>query len=169
MTCIVAVEAPEGVWVGSDSFVGTPDTVDICDRPKVRRVGRAWVGFAGDIAIGQAIIASSWPQRKRGEDPLDYLVRALAPEVRRAYKDTPQPGAFRLLVVLDRRTYECMADGGVTRSGRGYTAIGAGEDFALGALHATANDPPERRVRAALAAAAEFSPLVCKPFHVLKV
>ena len=158
------------MWIGADSFVGNADSRDINDRSKIRKRGAAWVAFAGDLAIGQAVESSPpWDARKRGEDTRDYLVRAVAPKVRAIHRDTPQPGAFSMLVVLDAKAFEVGFDGGVRRSLRGVVAIGAGESFALGALHALAQEPPERRVRAALAAAAEWSPHVVRPFHIVRV
>jgi ATP-dependent protease HslVU (ClpYQ) peptidase subunit len=96
----------------------------------------------------------------------------LAPIVIRKFARSTTSGsraAFSMIVVLDAKAFEVGFDGGVRRSLRGVVAIGAGESFALGALHALAQEPPERRVRAALAAAAEWSPHVVRPFHVVRV
>lgn len=158
------------MWLGVDSYIGHDGSRDLTDRPKFCRRGDLWLAWAGDLSVAQAVLAGpSWRGRRKSEDPADYLARAVAPAMRAAWATVPKAESVDLLVVVAARVYQMAFDGSVHRSARGVAASGAGQDYALGALSALAHEPPEKRVRAALSAAAEWCPHVARPFHVTHV
>jgi ATP-dependent protease HslVU (ClpYQ) peptidase subunit len=76
-----------------------------------------------------------------------------------------QGGVF--LVGIRGRLYRIDVDYQIGRSVDNYEAVGSGEEFALGAMFASAHLPPEERARLALEAAAHHSSAVCPPFHIM--
>lgn len=77
-----------------------------------------------------------------------------------------QGGCF--LVGYRGDLFQIDSDYQVGQASVGYAAIGCGDDIALGALHATAGQSAERRVRAALDAAAFHSAGVVGPYVILR-
>lgn len=71
-----------------------------------------------------------------------------------------------LLVGVRGRLYEIDGAFAVVRSLENYSAIGSGESVALGALHATKGQKPEKRIRLALEAAEKWDDAVAAPFTI---
>ncbi len=173
MTCVVAVEGPEGVWLGSDGRVTTddaPETVDTWTRPKYFTRDDLVVGFAGKIGACQlAQYVATWRGPKRGEDSEAWLVRAVAPAIRaacRAHDMLDADGHMRadFLFCHRGRSWVLALDHSLVASRHGYAAIGAGASFALGSLASTTGQRPKDRARLALEAAERHAPSVARPF-----
>lgn len=172
MTCVVAVEHGGRVWMGSDSFMGSEQSRDTLDQPKMFRVGTGLlVGFAGAFRAAQlAQYGLTVRQRRSGELEMAYLVTAVAKSLQKAHRDACLPGASRadFLIALAGKVYTLQEDYSVLRSAHGYAAIGAGCDVALGALAVLSPElSPRKRVEAALAAAAKHHPQVAPPFPIM--
>ena len=73
------------------------------------------------------------------------------------------------MLVAAGHIYTGASNLGMYRSRRGYAAIGSGDQYALGALHATKDMPPRARVLAALRAAAAHATTVVGPFRILRL
>jgi ATP-dependent protease HslVU (ClpYQ) peptidase subunit len=167
MTVLVAVESPEGVVLGCDSFLGGEALRDLHHGPKWRRLGPLVIAGAGQCFPDQALGTLRVDSRpRRREDGRDWIARAVvAPMVERgSWRREGIAAAF--LVAYRGAVYEIDETLGVSRSARGYAASGAGYAYAYGALHATEGRPALERVRAALTAACEMSPVCCGPLHV---
>lgn len=169
MTCVVALETPRSVWLGCDSFIGDDTLVDLVDRPKWFDRGRVTIAYAGVLTLPQAMESIRWPGRRKGQTLARHLVSvvdALRTAARKT--DTPTKDAD-LLIVAEGAVYTAEELTQVVRSARGYTAIGGGQKYALGALAATEDKPPRERVERALAAAETWSPGVRRPFHIREI
>lgn len=178
MTCIVALEYQSGAWIGSDSFMGTSHQRDRSQRPKVWSRGGMAVGHAGSFRTAQLIehcirfrpIGSS-------ESVHRYLVSEVAKKIRTtlngAGASVREHGTdsqdAELVVVVRGEVWTIQGDYAALRSTRGFAASGTGAPYALGALLATPDMEPRRRILTALQAAAEFSPSVCEPFEIQEV
>lgn len=160
------------MWLGSDSFSGTDTSRDLHPGPKWFRVGGpsgAVVGFAGAYRPAEVLRHHVHVRTPRpGEDPHAYLVTELAAAFRvqcRARSTSTRDVEF--LVALRGHLYRLQSDFSVVPTARGFDAIGAGEDYALGALAAlTPTGQPGRTLRRVLAAAAHVCPKVSAPFYV---
>lgn len=168
MTVLVAVESPDGVWLGTDSFLGSEGVRDLHDGPKWRRVGPLVVAFAGSVRFAQGLAGLKVKGRpKRGESVPDWLARVVvAPLLEAGTWSRSGSSGSSLLMLCGGRIYEMGDDLGIARSARGFAAAGAGYEYAYGSLHSTSHMDAPFRVRAALEAACEFSPLCCAPLHV---
>lgn len=185
MTCIVAVEHGGRVLLGSDSFLGGAFTRDVIDRPKFFKVhDRFAVGFAGGLRPAQVLEHEvKFPKQRKNQSDEKYLVN-VASAIRKAFEsegalqkdvETAQQVHDSLFCfALNGKVYVMQEDFSVIRSNAGLTAIGAGADFALGALVAmrhlaTSPEEVEEKVRRALEASVELSPQVCQPLHFMWV
>lgn len=168
MTVLVAVEAPDGVWLGCDSFLGNAGVRDLHDGPKWRRVGPLVIAFAGSIRFAQGLAGLRVKGRpKRGESTPDWLVRVVVtPLVDDGAWSASLASDSTLLIAYSGRVYEVSGDLSITRSARGFVAAGAGAEYAYGSLHSTPHLDAPFRVRASLEAACELSPLCCAPLHM---
>lgn len=175
MTCVLGVETPNGVWLGSDSYLGSDeDWRDGLDGPKWFDWGGARFAYSGALRPAQLIARASAPRRPRGdEDDGAYLARLIetARRVHKAHDVVRRDMDLSWLLAYRGRLYMVMDDYALVRSAHGYAACGAGEKYALGALAATAKAglDPATRVRRALAAAARHSNSVAEPFYVEQV
>lgn len=170
MTVLVGLEHGGRVWLGSDSFSGTDTSRDLHPGPKWFRVGgAAVVGFAGAYRPAEVLRHHVKVRPPRpGEDPHAYLVTELVAAFRvqcRARGVSTRDAEF--LVAFRGHLYRLQNDFSVVPTARGFDAIGAGEDYALGALAAlTPTERPGRTIRRALTAAAHVCPQVSAPFYV---
>lgn len=175
MTCIVAVETQDGrCLVGTDSFVGTDTSYGVIDRPKLHTSGCVTMAFAGSIRVPQIIAAHVKFPAKVPDDP-SAMVHGFADKIREALNDhgakQDDTDAMNLLICVGGRLYTIYGDFAVLRLSCGYQALGAGETFALGALHAMSKRKRASKagVLAALKAAEAHSPYVRGPFWVQEV
>lgn len=163
MTCIVGIECAGKVWLGSDAFIGTADSSEALDAPKIWTAHGVTVACAGNL--GHADLAWRYAKLRRirkREDPHEYLTRVWYKALlSRTHND------FSALVSVRGRLYGVEA-GGVMRSHHGYMAEGGGAPFALGSLYSTAGLPPKQRIELALGAAVRHSPNVREPLHIVE-
>lgn len=175
MTCIVALETPAGVVMGADRMASTWTTTITLDDPKIFTNGPLLIGACGSIRHGQLLKYSlvvpvdtlSWDRDRWVAHNLAYAIQhTFETHGAKPIKDGVSRGNNALCAV-GGRCYELQSDYSFTRAVNGEYAIGSGEEYALGSLHATRGNPdPEARVRAALEAAAEHTPTVAGPFDI---
>lgn len=183
MTCIVAIETPDGVVMGCDSHCESAGTVRHINAQKIcrRMAGDVqWlIGSAGTLERHQEIATGFDPPELPADEQDDAMMaigrKALGKvnsggnTVQFSYGlALTSGGGNTMLVAVRGRLYGCDPDNTITRTSDGYDAIGSGEDFALGSLASTKGMDPEGRVRLALAAAAHHCASVAEPFTVVK-
>lgn len=199
MSCIVGISAAGGVYIGADSAgVDGSRCIQLRSDPKIfsKNIGLHAVEFVYGV-IGSYRIAQTI--RQVGFEPSNDLSRTYIGTERYmfhdwlpAFKDAVicadavkddkgiahLENNARILVGVRDKLYCVMEDFQIGQYEDDYTAIGAGTDFALGALHGLTSsivsltadeerDTYEEMVRTALGAAAYFSPFVREPFIVL--
>ena len=174
MTCIVGVEHNGRVVIGGDSAGVARWSVTIRADTKVFRNGPYIMGFTGSFRMGQLLRYSLVPPVPHTWD----VDRFMATEFVSAIRDCLRDGGYarndsgnesggHFLVGIQGRLYQIESDFQIGRSVDDYQAVGAGEEYAQGSLHTTAGEPPEERVRKALAAATHHSTAVRPPFHLI--
>lgn len=173
MTCIVGLSTVEGVLIGADSAAVRGLEVRATSLPKVFRVGKFIIGYTSSFRMGQ-ILQHHLKLKPQGEESdMEYMVRSFAESMRTALKDygymtvkdsSESGGTF--LIGYGGQLYEVDADLQVNQYIDGLASVGCGSSYAMGALHALADLPPEQRVQKALEAAAYFSGGVIPPFTI---
>lgn len=174
MTCIVGVEHNGRVVIGGDSAGVAGWSITVRADTKVFRNGPFIMGFTDSFRMGQLLRYSLIPPVPHSWD----LDRFMATEFVSAVRDCLREGGFArndsgsetgglFLVGIQGRLYRVDSDFQVGRSVDDYAAVGAGEEFARGSLHGTAELPPQERIQLALAAAVHHSTDVRPPFHLV--
>jgi hypothetical protein len=168
VTCIVGIQAPEGVLLGGDSAGLSGWVRTHRADPKVFCNGPFVIGFTTSFRFGQLLRFADLPKPLGlGGEGLDrFMVVEFVDAVRKVLKDggwskkeyeREEAGTF--LVGVNGVLFKVADDYQVGRSLDGYDAAGCGWELALGALHATAGMglEPSARVGLALGAAAHHS------------
>jgi len=180
MTCIAAVVEPSGtVWMGADSAgVSGLDIVARADEKVFARKGYL-IGFTSSFRMGDILrFLAALPSPPASGDLRRFMVVRFVEAVRKALKKygfaakkSEQESGGTFLVATRGRIFYIDSDYQVGESVHGFDAVGRGESYALGALHATAGwgTGGDRRVLDAIGAAIEFSTGVCGPAHVLGI
>jgi ATP-dependent protease HslVU (ClpYQ) peptidase subunit len=177
MTCIVGIAHEGKVILGADSAgTGGYDQRIRRDR-KVFKNGELIFGFTSSFRMGQLLeFALSPPPIIEGQDAYAYAVKALVPAIRDALKiggwakvrDGQEEGGV-FLVGFRGRLFTVHSDYQVGEDVGALAAVGCGDAYALGAMHALPDADPMTRLQAGLDAAATFSAGVSGPFHFVEL
>lgn len=180
MTCIVAIETPEGAWIGADSLTSAGWTVEAVAGGKLcEPVPGLIAAVAGEIRHAN-IVRHRWrPSPPAIGQEFDAWLYDAVESLREAVKasgsawtdngqENTSGGHSSVLLVAGGRVAYVGTNFAIWRPASGYAAAGSGEAHALGALYTTARlpIPAEDRVRLALAAAEAHAPGVRAPFDV---
>lgn len=178
MTCIVALQHDGKVYVGGDA-AGTQGWSMHYVRhptPKVWEKDDMIFGLAGSPREAQIIRHLAHFSRCHPDmDGTEYMIGVVAEGIREALRshgalqieNNVETMQSNLLIAFRDQVYEVETNFSVLQSDQPYTAIGAGRDYALGSLHASAPDlDPTQRVTKALEAAAAFNASVRPPFTI---
>lgn len=177
MTCIVGLVDNGDVYLGADSAGAGGTFIETRLDPKVFLLKNMAIGYTSSFRMGQLLqYALKVPEQGEQSD-MQFLVTTFADAVRelfRAYgflwkqNDREEGGVF--LIAYRGCLYSMEADFQIVQHAHAYAACGCGRELALGAMYATQEEEnPERRINAALNAAAEFSCAVRGPFRIVKL
>lgn len=185
MTCIIGLEHEGKVYIGGDSSVTRGWEVSVTDQSKVIRVGCFLVGLAGTMRQLNLLEHHVHPRaQEEGESDEHYVAIGLVEAIRQCFKDN---GASKIsdnqensdsimLVGFKGKLYMVGSAFDVTHFERGFAAIGAGDDYAIGSLITQqqlfvrdgdeGNHPMPEMLCRALGVAAYMSAVVRAPFKV---
>ena len=172
MTAIVGVVHDGQVHIGGDSAGVSEWSLTVRADSKVFTNGPYAMGFCGSFRMGQLLrytLATPEPD----SDLERFMATTFIDAVRECFKtggwlkkenEREEGGLF--LVGVQGRLFRIDDDFQVGESADGFAAVGSGEEFALGALYATARSrmAPRKRIKLALEAAERFSTGVRGPF-----
>jgi hypothetical protein len=179
MTCIVGLRYRSTIYLGGDAAAIGEWDIDTRPDPKVFQVGPFLVGFCGSFRMGQ-LLQYHMPAGAAARDVggIEAVVTRFVPSIRQLFVDhgfshkpddgEEQGGTF--LVAYGGELYTIYDDFQVARSSLPFTAIGAGDAYALGSLHATAHVggiSALERITLALDAATRFCAAVRPPYTIL--
>lgn len=176
MTCIAGVAHQGKVYVGGDSAgLAGWDLVSRADE-KVFAIGEFVFGFTDSFRMGQLLRYSLAPPSINQDACLErYMATDFVDAVREclrkggyARKTNEAEAGGQFLVGVRGRLFAVHEDYQVAESRDGYDAIGCGHAYAKGALAVTEDQPPEKRLRAALSVAERHSGGVRGPFVLVK-
>ncbi|MFI9722227.1 hypothetical protein ACIHFE_21610 [Streptomyces sp. NPDC052396] len=172
MTVIVGLVHNERVHLGGDSAGVSGLRITVRRDPKIFRNGAYAMGFTTSFRMGQLLHHAFNAPKPKGE--LDRFMATVFVDRLRAClknggwarKDDDQEQAGTFLVGVHGRLFAVYDDYQIAEPADGYAAVGCGGEFALGALHATADLglKPRDRLTLALTAAGHHSAGVCEPF-----
>lgn len=176
MTCIVGLVHEAEVWLGGDSAGVAGYQIEVRAEPKVFRNGPFLVGFAGSFRMGQLLRYKFKPPKKPAKlDDLEYMATTFVDTARACFREggfqrvdqAVERGGF-FLVGFRGNLYRIDSDYQVGLPYDKLSAIGCGDDIALGAMHALTNEKPEQRLRRALEISAHLSAGVRAPFTIIR-
>jgi hypothetical protein len=166
------------VWMGADSVSGDVGNWHVTTErtPKVFARDGLLIGFTSSWRMGQLL---RWklqiPAHPPEMDAHEWMATSFVDAVRDclkaggfAKKDNEVEEGGNFLVGYRQRLFEVNQNYHVGEPADDYEACGCGYKYALAAMHATAAIAcPQKRIRAALEAAAYYSAYVRGPFLVL--
>lgn len=176
MTCIVGIRDGRNVIIGGDSAGVSGLSIAVRGDRKVFHNGPYVMGFTTSFRMGQLLHRALIPPKppKRGLEA--FMVTTFVDAVRDclkeggyAEKSNDVESAGNFLVGVAGHLFEIGSDYQVGIPADGYSAVGCGEEFALGAFYATKGSDltPEQRAHAALLAAEHHSAGVVGPFYLV--
>lgn len=177
MTCIVGIAHEGKVILGADS--AGVDGLDLRIRKdrKVFRNGELIFGGTTSFRMLQLLeFELTPPPIVEGQEPYAYAVKALVPSIRATLKsggfakiDSGREEGGSFLVGFRGHLFAIYNDFQVAESTENFEAVGCGEGYAMGAMHALRSADPLDRLKAGLEAAAAFSAGVAPPFHFFEI
>lgn len=174
MTCIVGLISDNKVYMGGDSAGVAGFDIRVRKDPKVFSNGEFLIGYTSSFRMGQLLRFNlSPPPLKEGQDIFEYMATSFVNAVRYTLKDggyteisnNVESGGF-FLVGFRGRLFTIESDFQVQEVLDDYTALGCGENYALGSLYSTKGLKPMERVEQALRTAEYFSAGVRGPFII---
>lgn len=178
MTCIIAIKEDNRIWLGADSCLTSSHQVTV-GRPKIIKKGEFLLGGAGSLRTLQ-LFQYSTPLLDiiEGEDIYHYLINTVTHQMRQTLKthgniekDKKEQTRNEFIIAFRGEIYKIGCDFAINNPVENYTAIGSGEKFALGSLHATelSGLDPRTRITQALDAASKYNSFVAPPYEILSM
>jgi len=184
MTCIVGVEHEGVVYMGADSITLNGWAKDIIAGTKLFKKAGMLFGCAGNPRMAQILrYQTDFAPRKQGQSDEEYLICEVIEKARLAFKEcgyTETENGRELganfLLGYNGHLYSVENGFQLCRSARKMCAMGAGEEFAMGALYATLRQfegwtevAITEALKHSMETAAELSAAVSQPFVVEKL
>lgn len=179
MTAIAAMADGTVTWIGADSAGVSGYDLTIRADEKVFTTGPYVLGFTSSFRMGQLLRYRLEPPAppEDGMDLMRFMVTDFTDAIRECLKtggwakkenEREEGGVF--VVGVNGRLFEVWSDYQVCARADSYAAAGSGENYILGALHATEGLglEPEKRLLTALEAAERFSTGVAGPFRIVR-
>lgn len=183
MTCIIGLEHDGKVYMGGDSASNGGWETRVHVHSKVWRTQYLLIGISGSHRAGQVVRLNLERHLPEGQTPspanayrfaLEYVVPAFQAVMKecnlteKAEREENFPsGGF--LIGCAGHLYTLWSNFALTEFAEGYTAIGQGEPYALGAMAALSDLPPKKRIKRALKIAGQFCNGVCGPYYVMEL
>ncbi len=181
MTCVVGLIHRGKVYIGGDSAGVAGLNIRARKDEKVFVTGEYAMGFSHSFRIGQVLTYDFEPPAIESEDEgnlMRFMVKKFIPAIRTTLKNAGMLNLTENVESMDAmfmvgvrgRLFTIASDLQVGETLDDFTAIGCGEEYALGSFHTTegSNMKPLARVEKALQAASRFSAGVCEPFNFVQ-
>jgi ATP-dependent protease HslVU (ClpYQ) peptidase subunit len=164
---------------GDAAFTQEDGSLRLGATPKVFEAGDFLIGVSGSKRVCQIVCYElKLPKHDPRLDVEKYMVVKFARALRKAMQDggcevdDENEGKTingMCLVGYQGRLFQVDSAYGVAMSLPPYAAIGCADQIALGAMHALRTTTPEKMVRAALEASAEFDVNIRPPFTIKSI
>lgn len=186
MTCVVAIKQDGVVYMGADSLADSNGHCMLREDPKVFIKGDFIIGFTSSFRMGQLLMQADFPKPRTDFDDVinltekqidfQYMIGPFVDCVQELFRDkkyavveNAAESGGNFIVGYKGEIYEIESDYQVGIPSCGYTAVGSGFAYALGALHAidSIGYSPDIEIKMALSAASAFNSYVKPPFRIL--
>lgn len=176
MTCIIGLIDKDGVYIGGDSAAISDDDLsyNIRHDEKVFLKGEFIFGYSASFRMGQLLrYKLRVPNHPKGMDDFQYMATLFVDAVKKCFQDNDyndiveDSGSF--MVGYKGKIYGILSDYQVASPKENYTAMGCGEQFAMGAMFSSPEKDPIKKMEIALNAAVTFSMGVKPPFTFVKL
>ncbi len=191
MTCIAGIALRGRVFIGADSLGSGNGVKQAYITPKLALLDvfekrdlsltkiHLGIGYTTSYRMGDLLRYNFTPPPiEHDEDENKYLVTDFIPELIKCFDDhsfartkegSKSGGNF--LVGIRKRLFHVQEDFSVLEPTCGYTAVGSGQEFALGALYAYRRtmDDPEKAIVGSIRAASEFCTTVGGTVDCIKI
>lgn len=177
MTCIVGFINKDTVYMGGDSSGVADNEVKVRKDPKVFKVGPFVIGFCGSYRLGQLLRSSKFiiPKQKPTQIDEDYMITEFVDAVKSLFtnSDAIFDNNSGFLVGYRGKLYGVYDDYQIEEVVGNYNAMGAGEQYAKGALDTLelfeTDLKPEEIVGYSLQTSEKFCPAVLGPMILVKM
>jgi len=170
MSCVIGLLNEGKIYIASDGIATTEDGER---RPiiatKIFRNGNYLIGFTGSIRTGQVLQPESFQPPKYIHELPDAIRNQFAEKGCLVIHNESQQHhhACNFVIGYEGRLYEILIDFQLNEIYGEFTAIGSGAGYALGSLYSTKKwTSPNKRLKTALKAAAEFDRSCGEPFYI---
>lgn len=178
ITVVVGYTNGKNVWIGADSLTSDGDVVMSTKMKKVFRVGDFLIGAAGSVRMSQVLrYQLDVPAQTSGVSSERFMVNTFIDCVRDCFRDAgllrtdegEESSVGSFLVGYKGEIYEICSDYQVNHYEENVATIGAGRNYALGAMLALDGLPPAERIRKSLEVSGHLSVWVREPYYVKRV
>lgn len=175
MTCIIGLVENKKIYLGSDSLTGSDREVCISGSSKVFKIDDFVIGTSGYWSSNITSRYKFKPPTNHLSDDLEYMFTVFAPKLKkllRTQKCIEEDEFEQVLVGYKNKlyTFETTSQRCYVLSHQdGIAAIGSGQDFAIGAMHALKNLQPKQRILKSLEVTQQLNRDVRPPFHILEM
>lgn len=143
MTTILAVQTPQGAYLGADSQISDESKRYFSSStPKITKVGKWLIAGAGDVFPAE-LIAYHWKPPAYDQTPLIRFMGAkVVPSIAKLFKEhnydhLKDGNSFSFLFVFKGQIFEFAEDLSVIQTDGGIYGIGSGSAYGVGYLEAT--------------------------------
>lgn len=187
MSVVVGIVDKNKVYLGSDRQISTYNCKNTLKDSKIFIKEQLGIGVVGNTRIAQIIKETFYfPAIKVGQSIENYIVNDTIPMLQKVFDrggvlsvDEGVKSIDSIILIgiasnvkkINGRLFVITTDFQVVEVTDEYSAIGSGEEFALGSLYTTAKMKlePKERINYALEAANKFNLYVGKPFDYIVV
>jgi len=174
VTCIVGLVEDGKVYIGGDSAGVAGYSLTVRKDRKVFQIGDVLIGGTSSFRMLQLLQYALKLPDYDAETNLDrYMATTFVDALRQCFKDggyaskqNEQESGGTFLVGFHGRLFEIEADYQVGEPLSGYAAVGCGAEIATGAMYATPDMQPKKRIELALQASERHNAGVRGPFHI---
>lgn len=171
MTTILAVQTPQGAYMGADSQITDGDKRILSpSTPKIVKLGKYLLAVRGDCRPGD-ILTYNWkpPVYPAGSDPIKFMGAKIIPSIIKAFKENSyefdkEGNSFGFIIAFAGNIFEIGEDMSISQSSDGIYGIGSGSQFGMGWLAGCQS--PELEIEKALGIAARLDIHTCAPFQL---
>jgi ATP-dependent protease HslVU (ClpYQ) peptidase subunit len=176
MTCIVGLKENGNVWIGADKASVSGYLMQSTKLDKVFKKGEYVIGYTTSFRMGQLLqYVISLPEPPEKID-VGFMVLEFVEAIRKGFKEygyskinnNEEFGGTFIIGVKDQ-LFEIDDDYQVNYSNDNYLSCGSGCYYALAAMEALKNLPPEKRITESIRIAGKFSTSVLPECAIIKV
>lgn len=179
MTAIVGFTRDNTVYIAGDSLGSSIHNKSEVKDSKVFRNKDFIFGYTGIFRFGEILEYEFVPPtQKKGVSDRSYLITVFIAELRKTLerckyvRSGEKEGNGMFLMGYKGKLYTVQSDWSVLETKSGYSSVGSGSEYCLGAMSILVKDnkiKPEKKVKLAVKAASEHSPTVGGKVNIVKL